>query len=204
MNLNDIDGKISSVKQMKIDMILAEIYRSMPQFKIGSVNLKEDGCEINWSCVINEYEHTDSSHISYNDTISERVEQINKHINYINQLWETYPEHCKMSEKLREYAYFAIPKISSRLLLTDHLILPNSVTFQQTGGFYSGGSGYGGGDYEIKKAFKRAEQYIASADEVIAILTDSIAKLEGNREVISSMLCSFLSEPILAEGGDSE
>ena len=188
MNLNDIDAKLQSIQQMKEDMILAEIYKSMPDFKVEGIKLREDGCILSWSCMIHEYEHADNSHIGYNDTISERVESINNRIDYVKQLWETYPEHCRISEKLKEYAYFSIPGVASKLQLTDHLTLPNAVRYQQSDTFYGGGSGFGGGDYEIKQAFRRAEKYIASADKLISILTESIAELQANKEDVLTMM----------------
>ena len=188
MNLNDIDAKLLPIRQMKEDMILAEVYKSMPNFKVEGIRLREEGCTLSWSCVINEYEHADSSYIEYDDAISERVESINKRIDYIKQLWETYPDHCRISEKLKDYAYFSIPNVSSRLRLADHLTLPNTVNFQQTGTFYGGGSSSGGGDHEIKKTFERAEQYIANAEKLISILTEAIAELQANKEDILSML----------------
>lgn len=188
MKLNDIDAKLQSVQQMKEDMILAEIYKSMPDFKVEGIRLREDGCILSWSCVIHEYEYADDSVIDYKTSISERVESVNKRIDYIKQLWETYPDHCRISEKLKDYAYFSIPNVASKLQLTDHLTLPNAVRYQQSDTFYGGGSGFGGGDYEIKRAFERAEKYIASADKLILILTKSIAELQANREDILSML----------------
>lgn len=188
MNLNDIDTKLQSIQQIKKDVILAEIYKSIPNFKVEGIKLREGGCILNWSCMINEYEYTGSRHIDYGSAISDQVENVNKHIDYIKQLWDAYPEHCKINEKLKGYAYFSIPSVVSSLLLTDHVILPNTVSYQQTNTFRGGGGSCGGGDYEIKRAFKRAEQYIASADKLINILTESIAELQTNKEDVLSML----------------
>lgn len=188
MDLNDIDAKLQSIQQMKEDMILAEIYKSMPDFKVEGIRLREDGCILSWSCVIQKHDYADDSVIDYETPISKRVESINKRIDYIKQLWETYPDHCRISEKLKDYAYFSIPNVASRLQLTDQVTLPNTVSYQQTNTFYGGGGSCGGGDSQIKQAFKRAEKYIASADKLISILTKSIAELQANREDILSML----------------
>ena len=188
MTLNDIEEKFQSIQQMKEAMVVAEVYRNMPKFRVEGIKLREDVCILDWSCMIGEYKHKDTSRIKYDVAIWEQVENINKYIRYIEQLWETYPEHCRISEKLKEYAYFSIPGVASNLILTDRLTLPNAVNYQQTGTFRSGGGSCGGGDYNIKKAFKRAEKYIASADKLISILTESIAELQANKEDVLSMM----------------
>lgn len=110
----------------------------------------------------------------------EFLNQIKKSINYIKELRETYPEYCKQNDFIqtnRDYRKeFNLTHMGYKkrfileVMLADFLELPNTTD-----------TGFGGGDFEIKRTPKRVTEYNENIDIVIDGLLDCIAELKQKK-----------------------
>lgn len=187
MNIREINGKLSSLQELEKDLIMAEILRNSPKFMINSMVAAEDGKKVIISYNVNGFDYEEDSYLGYSEEISDFVARNNKKIDYIAQLWQDYPEFCEATERLRKYSLFSIRGVNEHLMLTDKLILPSRITFNQNDTFRSGGASFGGGDYEVKRTPERVRKYIANSDKLISILEESLSELKRRKEEIINL-----------------
>ncbi len=187
MNLRDIQDKLKSIKELEKDLILAEILKNNPRFSVTAINKTDDGLRISKKYSVNGFDFEDDGYINYEEEISIFVLSANRTVEYIEKLWKDYPEFCEATERLREYSFFSIPGVNTRLMLTDQLILPSRVTYNQTNTFSGGGGGCGGGDYEVKRTPQRVKKYIENSDKLIYILEKSLLELKKRRKEVASL-----------------
>ena len=187
MNLRDIQDKLKSIKELENDLILAEILKNNPKFSVVAINKTENGLRISKRYSVNGFDFEDDGYVDYGTEIRDFVLRANRTVEYIEKLWKDYPEFCEATEILRKYSIFSIPKVNHSLMLTDKLILPNVVSYNQTNTFSSGGGSCGGGDYEVKRTPERVKKYLANSDKLIDILEKSVLELRKRRKEVASL-----------------
>lgn len=105
---------------------------------------------------------------------------VKKHIDYIKELREKYPDYCKQNDYIQTQSKFTkVIKLTHRgyerefyinIQLADYMKLPNTTICS-----------CGGGDYQIKKTPERVKEYNKNIDITIDALIDCISELKQRK-----------------------
>ena len=104
------------------------------------------------------FEQTDSYYWQWNESVEEVAEKIKKHIDYIEELRNQYPDYARQNDHIQKHRkYQKVCKLTDegyprdaylKAELCGYLKLPNTTNCS-----------YGGGDYEIKKTSGRVKGF---------------------------------------------
>lgn len=138
--------------------------------------------QIEYEFNINSYKQQDITFWNNDESLDFLIDKVNKHIGYIKELREEYPEYCMQNDFIqanRNYKKELVlthmgyeRKYSFDIELCDYLKLPNTTD-----------CGFGGGDYEIKRTPKRLKEYNENIDKTIDMLLDCISDLKKMKYV---------------------
>lgn len=114
------------------------------------------------------------------ESIDEFTEKVKSYINYIKQLREKYPKYSKQNDYIQTNRHFnrhlELTHMGYKrdydftIDLADYMKLPNKTS-----------TGFGGGDYEIKRTPQRVEEYNNNIDKTINFLIDCITELKQRK-----------------------
>lgn len=159
-----------------------QLEESLKDESIEVVSLKEydDSYKVVIAFTLDGFRQEDDLYWNIDDSREDFVNKTKKHIDYIKELREQYPEYCKQNDFIQTNSRFKKEfnlthmgygrKFYLELRLADYLKLPNTTS-----------CGFGGGDYEIKRTPKRLEEYNKNIDIVIDTLLDCIAELKQRK-----------------------
>lgn len=140
----------------------------------------EEYLAVNYKFVLDGYEQNEICLWMANESMEELVAKIKRHIDYIKELRQKYPEYCKQNDFIQDHSQF-----NKKLTLThmgygldfniniqfaDYLKLPNTTSCS-----------CGGGDYEIKRTPRRVKEYNQNIDLTINFLIDCISELKSQK-----------------------
>lgn len=131
------------------------------------------------------YRQVDNFYWNDNESKEKFIENTKRRIEYIKELRKQYPSYCKQNDYIQTNRDFSKKIVLTHmgykrefelnLELADYLKLPNTTD-----------TGFGGGDYEIKRTPKRVKEYNENIDIVIDALIDCIAELKQKKCIINS------------------
>ncbi len=124
------------------------------------------------------FEQTDTYYWKWNESVEEAAEKIKKHIEYIEELRNKYPDYAKKNDHIQKHRkYQKVCKLTDegypreaylKAELCGYLKLPNTTNCS-----------CGGGDYEIKKTPRRVKDFNENIDKLCLFLADCIGELRG-------------------------
>lgn len=129
---------------------------------------------------IDGYTQEDSALWDSSESLETFVDKVKRRIGYIRELRDQYPEYCKQNDFIQLHSIFNKTLTLTHMgyerhydfciELADYLKLPNTTS-----------TGFGGGDYEIKRTPKRVKEYNENIDKAINFLIDCITELRNRR-----------------------
>jgi len=167
-------------EQKEIQQLLTESLRPDEITVLGCVPSSEEYLAVNIKFVLGGYEQEDRILWRSDESIEDFVAKTKRHIDYIEELRQKYPEYCKENDFIQSHS-----KFNKKLVLThmgyhrefylnielaDYLKLPNTTSCS-----------CGGGDYEIKRTPKRVKEYNQNIDLTIGFLLDCITELKSQK-----------------------
>ena len=173
-------------KEREREELKQQLRAALSEESIELLSIKENG--ENWSYIIEAaftldgYRQEDSFYWSADEDQEAFISSVKSRINYIKELRQKYPGYCKQNDYIqinsRFYKKINLTHMGYRreyyidIKLADYLKLPNTTD-----------TGFGGGDYEIKKTPKRVEEFNKNIDITIDALLDCISELKQKKYV---------------------
>jgi len=167
-------------EQKEIQQLLTESLGADKITVLSCVPSSEEYLTVNIMFVLDGHEQEDRMLWKFDESMEEFAVKTKRHIDYIKELRQKYPEYCKQNDFIQSHG-----KFNKKLVLThmgyhrefnfhvelaDYLKLPNTTTCS-----------CGGGDYEIKRTPKRVKEYNQNIDLAINFLIDCIAELKPQK-----------------------
>lgn len=150
--------------------------------EVLSIEGDEDGYKVKMAFTLDEYRQENNFYWMNSESKDDFLKKTKREIDYIKELREKYPDYCKQNDYIqsnREFKKtFSLTHMGYKrtydlnLKLADFLKLPNTTD-----------TGFGGGDYEIKRTPERVEEYNENIDKTIDVLLDCIAELKQKKYV---------------------
>ncbi len=183
--IRDLEYKESREREKRKQEELEKELKIM--FSEESIDIKhirddEDCYRVNMLFTIDGYEQDEVYFWMNSESKEDFLEKVKNHIGYIKELRKKYPEYCKQNDFIQTNRDFKKGfnlthmgykrTFELNLKLADFLKLPNTTD-----------TGFGGGDYEIKRTPKRVEEYNKNIDIAIDTLLDCIAELKQRKYV---------------------
>lgn len=159
-----------------------QLEESLKDESIEVVSLKEydDSYKVVIAFTLDGFRQEDDLYWNIDDSREDFVNKTKKHIDYIKELREQYPEYCKQNDYIQTkrdfYKKFTLTHMGYKrtyelkLKLADYLKLPNTTSCS-----------FGGGDYEIRRTPQRVEEFNKNIDIAIDALLDCIAELKQRK-----------------------
>ena len=189
--------KIEEIKNKKLDYLMKEL---SSKNIVGVTNLrivandKTEYYNILYDLVIDEsidfVQKDNSYHWNYDESLDTAVENIIKTNNYILELYSKYKSNCLMNEFIQKHLVYEKHIVSNiykngiiRFELGDLLILPNTTSYS-----------CGGGDYDVKRVPKKADEFINNIDSYINCLIDAVTDLNNIKKEFAELRNKLDSE----------
>ena len=147
---------------------------------IISVSDDEEFYKVKIAFVLDGYRQEDDFYWNDNESKEDFAEKVKSIINYIKELRKEYPEYAKQNDYIQTNSRFHKEiKLTHmgydrtfhlNMELADYLKLPNTTD-----------TGFGGGDYEIKRTPQRVKEYNKNIDIAIDVLLDCITELKQKK-----------------------
>lgn len=145
-----------------------------------SIDSSSDGYKVVVAFTLDGFRQEDGFYWDLDESREDFTNKVKKHIDYIKELREQYPEYCKQNDYIQTNRDF-YKKITLthmgykrtyelKLELADYLKLPNTTSCS-----------VGGGDYEIRRTPQRVEEFNKNIDIAIDALLDCIAELKQRK-----------------------
>lgn len=144
-----------------------------------SVNFEkyEEAGEVEYDFKLQDgYIQTDSSYWRWDESVSDIVNSIKKHVKCIEKLRQEYPDYALYNDHIQKYRNFErtcklthngyIQEAHISALLCGYLKLPNTTE-----------CGFGGGDYELRRTPQRVKDFNHNIDTLCLFLADCIGDL---------------------------
>lgn len=138
------------------------------------------------------YSQTDSAYWRWDESVSDIIQYIKRHVEYIEKLRQDYPEYASHNDHIQKYRKFErtckltnngfTREANVSALLCGYLKLPNTTE-----------CGVGGGDYELRRTPQRVEDFNNNIDTLCLFLADCIGDLRGMK-VNQLIFCKKVTE----------
>lgn len=180
--------KIEEIKNKKLECLTKELNsKNIEGIKNLRIVPREHCYNILYDLVIDEsidfIQKDNSYHWDYNESLDTVVENIIKTNNYILELYSKYKGNCLMNDFIQKHLVYEKNITSNiykkgviRFELGDLLILPNTTNFS-----------CGGGDYEVKRVPKKANEFLSNIDNYINSLIDTITDLNNIKKEFNEL-----------------
>lgn len=160
-----------------------ELETSLNNESIEVISMREDD-EESYKVVIaftlDGFKQEDDFYWNGDESKEDFIKKVKLRIDYIKELREQYHEYCKQNDYIQTNSKFrkeinlthmGYNKTSYiDLQLADYLKLPNTTS-----------TGFGGGDYQIKRTPERVKEFNRNIDIAIDVLLDCIAELKQRK-----------------------
>lgn len=170
-------------REMEREELKRDLETSLSDESIEVVSMCEHDDE-NYKVVItftlDGFTQEDKFYWNDDDSKEDFIKKVKGRIDYIKELREQYHEYCKQNDYIQTNSKFRKEinlthmgynrKFYIDLQLADYLKLPNTTS-----------TGFGGGDYEIKRTPQRVKEYNQNIDVAIDGLLDCIAELKQRK-----------------------
>ena len=180
--------KIEEIKNKKLECLTKELNsKNIDGIKNLRIIPRENYYTILYDLIIDEsidfIQKDNSYRWDYDESLDTAVENIIKTNNYILELYSKYKSNCLMNEFIQKHLVYEKHIVSNiykkgiiRFELGDLLILPNTTNCS-----------CGGGDYEVKRVPKKANEFLSNIDNYINSLIDTITDLNNIKKEFNEL-----------------
>lgn len=145
-----------------------------------TIDSSSDGYKVVVAFTLDGFRQENDFYWNLDESREDFTNKVKKHVDYIKELREQYPEYCKQNDYIQTkrdfYKKFTLTHMGYKrtyelkLKLADYLKLPNTTSCS-----------FGGGDYEIRRTPQRVEEFNKNIDIAIDALLDCIAELKQRK-----------------------
>jgi uncharacterized protein (UPF0305 family) len=171
-------------KQKEMEEIQEQLKSALNFDEIQVLSIKEDGenysLYVTFQSTLDDYVQEDTRFWESSESVVAFADKVKKWIDYIKELRGQYPEFCKQNDFIQSHSKFKKTldlthmgykrEYDFCIELADYMKLPNSTS-----------TGFGGGDYEIKRTPKRVKEYNENIDKAINFMIDCITELRSRK-----------------------
>ena len=153
---------------------------SLEDVELLKIEERDDSYRIVVAFTLDGYRQESCFYWDDNESQEDLILSVKRHVSYIKKLREEYPDYCKQNDYIQTNRKFTKDinlthmgykrKFQIEILLADYMELPNTTS-----------TGFGGGDYQIKRTPKRVDEYNRNIDVTIDVLIDCISELRQRK-----------------------